>query len=260
MGTTWKCTSCGAIDSRILGPDNFCCSECGDTEGLEEVSYGIGVVEYSGDPDRLFDRDALEEAIFEPGQLGSPGLFEVGLIHWLAHKFGWNSGRVITWFEPDREALLVGFKCDRCGTIGGVHEAGPGDPDHSESRLDWDSIWQMHDEPEYIKSMKKLPPEERRKMIMGDPTVDLPDYCVCRVPERPLIDGTWCRECQGKLVEVVVRDLSNYGHGLPDEVPFEGRVIGRSDDSEPEMCWVQSIKTGKQYELYNWQFDDKEAE
>lgn len=131
------------------------------------------------------------------------------------------------------------------------------EPFFSHQRTDWpDGLWPKAVEPEYLQELKKIPYEERMKMIMGDPSVDLPEYCVCRVPQRPLIDGVWCRECQGRVEEVTVRDLSNYAHGYVEETPFEGRVIGRSDGGEPVMIWIQSIKTGKQYELYEWQFEN----
>jgi hypothetical protein len=40
--------------------------------------------------------------------------------HWLAHRLGWNEGTIETWWErPDR--LMVGFRCDGCRQLSGVH-------------------------------------------------------------------------------------------------------------------------------------------
>jgi hypothetical protein len=41
--------------------------------------------------------------------------------HRLAHWFGWQVGRVDTWWEADR--LMVGFRCGVCGALAGVHES-----------------------------------------------------------------------------------------------------------------------------------------
>jgi len=35
--------------------------------------------------------------------------------HWLAHLFGWNYGKVISW--RDETYVYVGFKCDYCEKI-----------------------------------------------------------------------------------------------------------------------------------------------
>ena len=43
------------------------------------------------------------------------------LIHWLAHKFGRNTGEVVTWWQGDK--LMVGFRCGGCGEVGGAHES-----------------------------------------------------------------------------------------------------------------------------------------
>lgn len=41
--------------------------------------------------------------------------------HWLAHTFGINYGRVYIWL--DDEKIMVGFRCDGCDRIDGVHES-----------------------------------------------------------------------------------------------------------------------------------------
>jgi hypothetical protein len=43
------------------------------------------------------------------------------LTHWIAHKFGWNTGEVAVFWRGAR--LMVGFRCDGCGTLSGVHES-----------------------------------------------------------------------------------------------------------------------------------------
>jgi hypothetical protein len=43
------------------------------------------------------------------------------LIHWIAHLFGWNHGKVYTWW--DGNTLMIGFRCDGCDTISGVHKS-----------------------------------------------------------------------------------------------------------------------------------------
>ena len=43
------------------------------------------------------------------------------LTHWIAHKFGWNTGEVAVFWQGAR--LMVGFRCDGCGTLSGVHES-----------------------------------------------------------------------------------------------------------------------------------------
>lgn len=125
--TTWKCTSCGAIDSRICNGDNACCSECGDPEGLEEVS------------DRMFDGVTLEDVAIDPDRIKSPSIADVGFWHWLAHKFGWNHGQIVVVWDDGR--LMVGFRCETCGYIGGYHKA-PSDhittePFFSHKRTNW---------------------------------------------------------------------------------------------------------------------------
>jgi hypothetical protein len=39
--------------------------------------------------------------------------------HWLAHRLEWNEGHVVTWWAGPR--LMVGFRCDGCGQLSGVH-------------------------------------------------------------------------------------------------------------------------------------------
>lgn len=50
-----------------------------------------------------------------------------GKMHDLDHKMGNNSGSMTTWFEPADEGiyerLMIGFKCDVCGKMSGVHES-----------------------------------------------------------------------------------------------------------------------------------------
>lgn len=43
------------------------------------------------------------------------------LLHYLAHKFGWYYGTIVTRWENDK--LIVGFRCDTCGKVEGEHEA-----------------------------------------------------------------------------------------------------------------------------------------
>ena len=43
------------------------------------------------------------------------------LLHKLAHFFGWNTGDVYVFWHGER--LMVGFKCDGCGKMQGVHES-----------------------------------------------------------------------------------------------------------------------------------------
>lgn len=41
------------------------------------------------------------------------------LIHYLAHRFGWWSGRVVSEFRdtPSSSTVWIGFKCDVCGVV-----------------------------------------------------------------------------------------------------------------------------------------------
>lgn len=43
------------------------------------------------------------------------------MFHWLAHALKLNYGTVYTWW--DKEDLMVGFKCTKCGDISGVHKS-----------------------------------------------------------------------------------------------------------------------------------------
>lgn len=40
-------------------------------------------------------------------------------VHWISHRFGWNTGTVETWWEGRQ--LMVGFRCDGCGKVSGAH-------------------------------------------------------------------------------------------------------------------------------------------
>lgn len=44
----------------------------------------------------------------------------MSILHRLAHLFGVNSGRVHSWHEGEK--IMVGFRCEGCNTIEGVHE------------------------------------------------------------------------------------------------------------------------------------------
>jgi hypothetical protein len=44
------------------------------------------------------------------------------LIHKLEHLFGWNGGRVETWYSMSG-CLMVGFRCAGCGKLEGIHPA-----------------------------------------------------------------------------------------------------------------------------------------
>jgi hypothetical protein len=41
--------------------------------------------------------------------------------HWVAHRLGWNYGHVESWLDGER--LMIGFRCDTCGSLTGVHES-----------------------------------------------------------------------------------------------------------------------------------------
>lgn len=47
------------------------------------------------------------------------------LWHRLMHLCGWTTGSVYTWWDDTgtRRRLLVGFKCDVCSCIEGIHES-----------------------------------------------------------------------------------------------------------------------------------------
>lgn len=57
--------------------------------------------------------------------------------HWVAHLFGRNTGRVYSWWDTDtgKRRLMIGFKCDGCDTISGVHQVRVNDrPAETEER------------------------------------------------------------------------------------------------------------------------------
>jgi hypothetical protein len=41
------------------------------------------------------------------------------LLHRLAHRFGWTTGRVSTWYDL-RGRLMVGFRCSACDRVEGI--------------------------------------------------------------------------------------------------------------------------------------------
>lgn len=43
------------------------------------------------------------------------------MIHRLRHLIGWYYGQVYTWYDDN--ILMIGFKCDTCGCIDGVHKS-----------------------------------------------------------------------------------------------------------------------------------------
>lgn len=43
-----------------------------------------------------------------------------GLLHRLTHLFGWNRGRVESWTARCGKPM-VGFRCDGCGALLGIH-------------------------------------------------------------------------------------------------------------------------------------------
>ena len=43
------------------------------------------------------------------------------ICHMFAHLCSWNFGHVETWYEGEK--LMVGFKCDTCGKMTGIHES-----------------------------------------------------------------------------------------------------------------------------------------
>lgn len=51
---------------------------------------------------------------------------EMDAFHRLAHLFGTNTGRVYSWMDSDTGHMMIGFRCDRCGTIEGVRAANMG--------------------------------------------------------------------------------------------------------------------------------------
>lgn len=43
----------------------------------------------------------------------------MGIKHWLAHKLGWNLGKVETFWSSGR--LMVCFRCSGCNRVSDVH-------------------------------------------------------------------------------------------------------------------------------------------
>jgi len=43
------------------------------------------------------------------------------ITHRVAHLLGWNYGDIETWWTGEK--LMVGFRCDGCGKLSGVHRA-----------------------------------------------------------------------------------------------------------------------------------------
>lgn len=43
-------------------------------------------------------------------------------LHKIAHKLGWTTGEVVTWFDCDGR-LIIGFRCDACGIVTGAHKS-----------------------------------------------------------------------------------------------------------------------------------------
>lgn len=53
--------------------------------------------------------------------------------HWLAHRLGWNGGRVVSW--TDRHgAVWVAFRCSGCGSYFGAHIVLPAAPSAARAR------------------------------------------------------------------------------------------------------------------------------
>ena len=44
------------------------------------------------------------------------------MMHWLAHRLGWNLGRVVTQYDDDG-VLWVAFECAKCGATAGACRA-----------------------------------------------------------------------------------------------------------------------------------------
>lgn len=43
------------------------------------------------------------------------------LLHWIAHLFGWNTGKAEVFWQDKR--LFVGFRCEGCGELSHVYES-----------------------------------------------------------------------------------------------------------------------------------------
>lgn len=48
------------------------------------------------------------------------------MLHWLAHVLRLNGGRVYSWEDNASGAHMIGFRCDGCGNIYGVHSVSTG--------------------------------------------------------------------------------------------------------------------------------------
>lgn len=46
--------------------------------------------------------------------------------HWFKHLFGWNTGNIYSWWDDSdgTKRLMIGFKCNGCDCITGVHYSG----------------------------------------------------------------------------------------------------------------------------------------
>lgn len=42
------------------------------------------------------------------------------ILHWFAHRLGWNYGVVDSFYEG--ETLMMSFKCSGCGKRSGIHK------------------------------------------------------------------------------------------------------------------------------------------
>lgn len=45
------------------------------------------------------------------------------IIHKIAHLLGWNEGRIVS--ATMDEKVVIGFRCDFCGEVSGVHTVNP---------------------------------------------------------------------------------------------------------------------------------------
>jgi len=44
------------------------------------------------------------------------------MLHWLAHKLGWQRGTIEVWWDEDGY-MMVGYICLTCGRIDGAHRS-----------------------------------------------------------------------------------------------------------------------------------------
>lgn len=78
------------------------------------------------------------------------------LKRWLWHRFGWNTGTVVSWYtESD---LMVGFKCSCCDE---VRHAGPVPGTHRRTVFPWGSF--PDDDQRFVSIAGQLYPYSRRK-------------------------------------------------------------------------------------------------